>query len=797
LRRSRKGNATMIETDIAPEEARRSAVLQALNVLDTPAEERFDRITRTVARALNVPIALVSLVDANRHWFKSSVGLMLPEIPRNESFCEYTIQRDEIFIIKDTLADPIFAKNPLVTGEPHVRFYAGYPLRVSSTEYRVSSNGPAGAIAEVPSARYPGLHTCVGTLCVMDRSPRQMGAADLKVLQDLAAWVEHELALGRQGLVTEASHNSEMHLKAVLDNVTEGVITFNERGGIESLNPAAERMFGYKTRDIAGQSIKRLIPETFQSENTGHLSSRLLEGDLTIIGTHTAVTGRHKDGTAIPMDMSVSAVSGTTRWPDGSLYVGIVHDITRQRVAEEARRRSEALYQSVMTTVDEGILLQNVAGTVLAANAGAERILEVPAEQLLGRTHVMSRWRTLHEDGQAFPEEDHPAMRALQTGEAHVGVIMGLHMPNGTLKWVSVNSTRVAHRRSKEQGQALGEPGPAIRDLGLVLSSITDITEQRAAQNKLMQAQELYTAVCDSVTDFISVHDLKGVYLSASGGSVELLGHTPEELIKTNVFTQIHPEDTGLVMDAYRKLAATGGGCSIKYRIKRRGDEYLWVETHARAVAGLHVGDLEILCVSHKLREKRNMRASMQDEGKLVGEQGDAGEAQALRDDLTSLLNRRAMDELLNFKLASPRAANYPFGCLILDLDHFGMVNETYGREAGDAVLRKVGELLAESCRAEDYVSRYRDDEFVLVLPNTDASGTVLVAERIVNTVRVTTWPKLPPDEKITVSIGGTCIRRQSDLELNELLELITSQLEQAKTMGRDRLVMNARQTQI
>jgi diguanylate cyclase (GGDEF)-like protein len=125
------------------------------------------------------------------------------------------------------------------------------------------------------------------------------------------------------------------------------------------------------------------------------------------------------------------------------------------------------------------------------------------------------------------------------------------------------------------------------------------------------------------------------------------------------------------------------------------------------------------------------------------------------------------------------------------------MVNETYGREAGDAVMRKVGELLAESCRAEDYVSRYRDDEFVLVLPNTDASGTVLVAERIVNTVRVTNWPKLPQDEKITVSIGGTCIRRQSDLELNDLLELITSQLEQAKTMGRDRLVMNARQTQI
>src|SRR5206468_10654963 len=107
-----------------------------------------------------------------------------------------------------------------------------------------------------------------------------------------------------------------------------------------------------------------------------------------------------------------------------------------------------------------------------------------------------------------------------------------------------------------------------------------------------------------------------------------------------------------------------------------------------------------------------------------------------MREELTSLLNRRAIDELLNFKLASPRASNYPFGCLILDIDHFDTINNTHGRLAGDAVLQKMGQLLVESCRGEDYVARYQEDQFIIVLPNTDAAGTVLVAERTVNTVR-------------------------------------------------------------
>lgn len=150
----------------------RLEALRSLNVLDTEPEERFDRLTRTARRLFDVPIALVSLVDANRQWFKSCMGLGVRETPRDISFCGHAILGDDVFVISDALQDPRFADNPLVTGEPHIRFYAGCPLRVA------------------------GGHK-VGTLCIIDSRPRDFGTEDVAALRDLAAMVQSELSAVR------------------------------------------------------------------------------------------------------------------------------------------------------------------------------------------------------------------------------------------------------------------------------------------------------------------------------------------------------------------------------------------------------------------------------------------------------------------------------------------------------------------------------------------------------------------------------------------------------------------------
>lgn len=150
-------------------EVERVIELRALEILDTPPEERFDRITRLAQRIFDVPIALVSLVDEDRQWFKSRVGLEAQETPREYSFCAHAISDGKILHVADASTDIRFLDNPLVTSDPNIRFYAGCPI--------ASPNGHK-----------------LGTLCVIDRDSRQMDDDDFQTLRDLAAMVEEELA---------------------------------------------------------------------------------------------------------------------------------------------------------------------------------------------------------------------------------------------------------------------------------------------------------------------------------------------------------------------------------------------------------------------------------------------------------------------------------------------------------------------------------------------------------------------------------------------------------------------------
>ncbi|TFW19232.1 GAF domain-containing protein [Massilia arenosa] len=147
----------------------RLAALRALLILDTPPEERFDRIIGFAAHEFDVPIALLSLVDEQRQWFKARVGLDVCETPRDISFCGHAIAAPDIMVVEDAAQDERFADNPLVTGEPRIRFYAGAPLQLP--------NGHA-----------------VGTLCLIDRAPRRLDTTELAILASLRDLVLEELA---------------------------------------------------------------------------------------------------------------------------------------------------------------------------------------------------------------------------------------------------------------------------------------------------------------------------------------------------------------------------------------------------------------------------------------------------------------------------------------------------------------------------------------------------------------------------------------------------------------------------
>jgi len=153
---------------IPDNEAERLAALHALLILDTPPEQRFDKITRFASTEFDVPIVLISLIDAGRQWFKSRVGLESCETGRDVSMCSHAILQPDIMVVHDTLLDARFADNPLVTGEPGIRFYAGAPLAMPS-----------------------GMR--LGTLCLIDRRPRTLDALELGILGTLRDLVVMEL----------------------------------------------------------------------------------------------------------------------------------------------------------------------------------------------------------------------------------------------------------------------------------------------------------------------------------------------------------------------------------------------------------------------------------------------------------------------------------------------------------------------------------------------------------------------------------------------------------------------------
>jgi len=252
--------------DIPQDEELRLATLRSLNILDTAPDERFDRLTRMAKRLLGVPIALVSLIDENRQWFKSCVGLGATETSRDISFCGHAILGNDVFIIPDAQKDERFADNPLVVGEPNIRFYAGCPLRA-----------PNGCM--------------LGTLCVIDTKPRNLGLEDLEALEDLASMVESELAAmqmasldaltkisNRHGFMMLAEHS--LHLCA-RQKIPASLVFMD----LDKFKPINDK-FGHAEGDLALAAFAEQMNSTFRDSD---IIARLGGDEFVVFLTNTTM----------------------------------------------------------------------------------------------------------------------------------------------------------------------------------------------------------------------------------------------------------------------------------------------------------------------------------------------------------------------------------------------------------------------------------------------------------------------------------------------------------------------------
>ncbi|MBL8603533.1 MAG: response regulator [Myxococcales bacterium] len=311
-------------------ESERLAALAELALLDRAPEPAFDAITQLTARLLDVPVAMVSLVDRDQLWIKSSSGAAPESVPRAASFCDHVVRSRGPVVIENTLVDPRSADHPAVLEAPRLRFYSGQPLVTES-----------GHI--------------VGTLCVVDFQPRHWRQSDHETLSLLTAQVNELLAL------------------------------------------RAHR--------------QRLV-----------------------------------------------------------------------RVQVDRLDRERQL-RSVLDEMSEGMVLHDASGAIVDANRAAEVILGLDRTTLIGRRPADPRWRAVHEDGSPFMAETHPAAEVLRTRKPVSGVVMGVHRPDDTLRWISITALPIAPR---DVGSGLA-----------VLSTFRDITTERAIQatsERLARQERLVTA---------------------------------------------------------------------------------------------------------------------------------------------------------------------------------------------------------------------------------------------------------------------------------------------------------------
>ena len=328
----------MIPAPKPPNEAERLKALYDVDVLDTPPEQAFDDLAGLAAQICQAPFAMVSLVDAERQWFKAVCGLSVRETPRDVAFCAHAILApEETLLVPDASSDPRFAANPLVLGPPGLRFYAGVPLL-----------DPRG----LP----------LGTLCVGDTEPRQLTPEQVGGLEVLARQVSAQLLLRRRNTELHAKHarlaESEQRLRATLETANEGVVGLDARGRIRSANPAAERLFGAPAAALEGRSLGELAEGELRLDRPGNAC------ELTVL------RGEER----VPVELAL----GTLEVGGERCYTAFLRDVSE-------RKEVERLKDQFVSTISHELRtpLTSIRGALRMLDSGVMGALGEEAHELV------------------------------------------------------------------------------------------------------------------------------------------------------------------------------------------------------------------------------------------------------------------------------------------------------------------------------------------------------------------------------------------------------------------------------
>ena len=417
----------MKSAPIPDNDAERLRALDEYAILDTPLEPAFDALTELAAEIVGVPIALVSIVDAQRQWFKSRYGLDAPWTPRDVSFCGHVVAAEVSLVVEDAHQDARFSDNPLVLGAPHVRFYAGVPLRT-----------PDGFV--------------LGTLCTIGHEARQITPHQERLLNHLAGQVVAQLELRRNALRLGVERQALADHLALFHLSPDLMCTW-QSSQFRMLNPAWERVLGWKVSELAGQPVTALVHPDDLARTSDQLE-RLERGEALTPDFENRY--RHADGRWVSLAWSVAR--------RGVTCFAVARDIT-ERVAATAALAAERVFLEMA--------LSHLPGMSLVVFGHDLRI-----ERAFGLDQILPEEGGQDLRGQPLDALASPENRALLVGAA-------------TRCLAGERSHRELSGRGRRLELAFVPWAERNVKLGMLL--VSDITERHAMREQLSRQERLVT----------------------------------------------------------------------------------------------------------------------------------------------------------------------------------------------------------------------------------------------------------------------------------------------------------------
>lgn len=464
------------------DEPQRLAALHQLGALDTPPEAELDVITRLAADRFGAETALISLVDSERQWFKSRYGLEVTETCRRHSFCGHTIASDNVMVVADATRDPRFARNPLVEGAPHIRFYAGAPLVLASGHR-------------------------IGTLCVIDPRPRDgFSAHEADILKLMASQVVAMLESRRL--------RQEMRIaQLIAQTTTDAFVCTDAHSRITLWNRAAEAMFGWSSAEAIGQTLDLIIPDRHRRGHNDGVARLRARGKPKLVGQTVEVPATCKAGHEIPVELSLAmwpAEGDAEDQPAG--FAAIIRDASARKQAEAMQHVTEARLARQVAAIeasDDGIALTDADGVFIFMNrAHAAMFGYVDPAALIGKP-----WHVLYDSLETQRVNDEVMPVLFEQGQ-----------------WRGETQGRKADGSAIEQEIAL-----SLSPEGGIVCVTRDIGERRGMEREkarlreqlmLAQRQEVVGQLASGIA-----HDFNNL-IAAISGTAELLRHIEDNRVR-------------------------------------------------------------------------------------------------------------------------------------------------------------------------------------------------------------------------------------------------------------------------